>query len=67
MGNLSYSATVSNPGNEFVFLAGWGGGAEGEGEGKGKRELVEMNFGLKHTSYSLPVWEAVKLTVFAPS
>ena len=40
-----------------------GGGVEGEGKG----ELVEMNFGLKHTSYSLPVWEAIKLTVFAPS
>ena len=63
VGNLSYRRTVSNPGNEFLFfLAGWEGG---EGEGKG--ELVEMNFGLKHTSYCLPVWEAIKLTVFAPS
>ena len=45
------------------FLGGAGWGAEGEGKG----ELVEMNLGLKRTSYSLPVWEAVKLTVFAPS
>ena len=28
--------------------------------------LVEMNFGLVHTSYSLPEWQAVKLTIFAP-
>ena len=42
-------------------------GRVGGGGGEGKGELVEMNFGLKHTSYSLPVWEAVKLTVFAPS
>ena len=63
MGNLSYRRTVGNPGNEFVFWQGGGRGMEGEGKG----ELVEMNFGLKHTSYSLPVWEAIKLTVFAPS
>ena len=61
VGNLSYRRSVSTLGNEFFFLAGWGGGGGGEGE------LVEMNFGLKHTSYSLPVWEAVKLTAFAPS
>lgn len=47
-----------------LFFGRVGGG---EVKGKGKGELVEMNFGLKHTSYSLPVWEAVKLTVFAPS
>ena len=56
---------VSTPDNEFVlffsFLAGEGGGEGKEGE------LVEMDFGLKHTSYSLLVWEAVKLSVFAPS
>ena len=63
VGNLSYRRTVGNPGNEFVFWQGGGRGMEGEGKG----ELVEMNFGLKHTSYSLPVWEAIKLTVFAPS
>ena len=62
VGNLSYRRTVSTPGNEFFFWQG-GGGAEGEGKG----ELVEMNFALKHTSYSLLVWEAVKLTAFAPS
>ena len=64
VGNLSYRRTVSTPGKEFFFF--WQGG---ETEGEGKRELVEMNFGLKHTScmYSLLVWEAVKLTVFAPS
>ena len=45
------------------FFFDRGGGAEGEGKG----ELVEMNFALKHTSYSLLVWEAVKLTAFAPS
>ena len=45
------------------FFFWQGGGVEGGGKG----ELVEMNFGLKHTSYSLPVWEAVKLTAFAPS
>ena len=28
--------------------------------------LVEMSFGLVHASYSLPKWQAVKLTVFAP-
>ena len=28
--------------------------------------LVEMNFGLVRASYSLPEWEAVKLTFFAP-
>ena len=61
VGNLSCRRTVGNPGDEFVFWQD--GGAEGEGKG----ELVEMNFGLKHTSYSLPVWEAVKLTDFAPS
>ena len=27
--------------------------------------LVEMTFGLVHASYSLPKWEAVKLTFFA--
>ena len=27
--------------------------------------LVEMNFGLVHASYSLPEWQAVKLTFFA--
>ena len=53
VGNLSYRRTVSTPGNErflFILVGGWGG------------ELLEMNFELKHTSYSLPVWEAVKLT-----
>ena len=34
-----------------LFFGRVGGGVEGEGKG----ELVEMNFGLKHTSYSLPV------------
>ena len=33
----------------------------------GVGELLEMNFELKHTSYSLPVWEAVKLTDFVPT
>ena len=28
--------------------------------------LVEMTFGLVHASYSLPKWQAVKLTFFAP-
>ena len=28
--------------------------------------LVEMTFGLVHASYSLPEWQAVKLTFFAP-
>ena len=28
--------------------------------------LVEMNFGLVHASYSLPEWQPVKLTFFAP-
>ena len=28
--------------------------------------LVKMNFGLVHASYSLPEWQAVKLTFFAP-
>ena len=28
--------------------------------------LVEMTFGLVHVSYSLPEWQAVKLTFFAP-
>ena len=28
--------------------------------------LVEMSFGLVHASYSLPKWQAVKLTFFAP-
>lgn len=28
--------------------------------------LVEMNFGLVHASYSLPKWQPVKLTFFAP-
>ena len=28
--------------------------------------LVEMTCGLVHTSYSLPEWQAVKLTFFAP-
>ena len=28
--------------------------------------LVEMTFGLVHASYSLPEWQAVKLTLFAP-
>ena len=54
---------ISTPDNEFflffLFWRGWGEGKEGE--------LVEMNFGLKHTSYSLLVWEVVKLSVFAPS
>lgn len=53
VGNLSYRRTVSTPGNErflFILVGGRGG------------ELLEMNFELKHTSYSLPVWEAVKLT-----
>lgn len=56
----SYRRTVSTPGNElflFFFLAG----------GRGGGELLEMNFELKHTSYSLPVWEAVKLTDFVPT
>ena len=29
--------------------------------------LVEMTCGLVHASYSLPEWQAVKLTFFAPS
>ena len=28
--------------------------------------LIEMTFGLVHASYSLPEWQAVKLTFFAP-
>ena len=28
--------------------------------------LVEMTWGLVHSSYSLPKWQAVKLTCFAP-
>ena len=28
--------------------------------------LVEMTFGLVHANYSLPEWQAVKLTFFAP-
>ena len=28
--------------------------------------LVEMTFGLVHASYSLPEWQAVKMTFFAP-
>ena len=28
--------------------------------------LVEMTCGLVHASYSLPEWQAVKLTYFAP-
>ena len=28
--------------------------------------LVEMTFGLAHVSYSLPEWQAVKPTFFAP-
>ena len=28
--------------------------------------LVEMTCGLVHVSYSLPEWQAVKLTFFAP-
>ena len=28
--------------------------------------LVEVNFGLVHASYSLPEWQPVKLTFFAP-
>ena len=28
--------------------------------------LVEMTFGLVHASYSLPEWQAVKLTFFSP-
>ena len=28
--------------------------------------LVEMTCGLVHASYSLPEWQAVKLTLFAP-
>ena len=28
--------------------------------------LVKMTFGLVHTSYCLPEWQAVKLTFFAP-
>ena len=28
--------------------------------------LVEMNFGLVNASHSLPEWQAVKLTFFAP-
>ena len=28
--------------------------------------LVEMTCGLVHASYSLPEWQAVKLTFFAP-
>ena len=29
-------------------------------------DLVEVTFGLVHASYSLPKWQAVKLTFFAP-
>ena len=29
-------------------------------------QLVEMTFGLVGISYSLPEWQAVKLTFFAP-
>ena len=28
--------------------------------------LVEMTFGMVHASYSLPEWQAVKMTFFAP-
>ena len=30
------------------------------------RGAVEMTFGLVHASYSLPEWQAVKLTFFKP-
>ena len=33
---------------------------------KGFLGLVEMTCGLVHASYSLPKWQAVKLTFFAP-
>ena len=33
---------------------------------KGFLGLVEMTCGLVHASYSLPEWQAVKLTFFAP-
>ena len=29
-------------------------------------ELVEMTFGLVYASFSLPEWQAVKMTFFAP-
>ena len=66
MENLSYRRTVSTPGNELFlfFSAGARGGGGGGGCGGVCGELLEMNFELKHTSYSLPVWEAVKLTDF---
>ena len=51
-GNSNYKKTVINPAREI--LGGGGGG------------LVEMTFRLVHSSYSLPEWQAVKLTFFAP-
>ena len=30
------------------------------------RGLVEMTFGLENASFSLPEWQAVKMTFFAP-
>ena len=63
MGTLSYRRTASTPGNE-LFLFFWRGAGGGGGGGGAGGELLEMNFELKHTSYSLPVWEAVKLTDF---
>ena len=33
---------------------------------KGVLGLVEMTCGLTHASYSLPEWQAAKLTLFAP-
>ena len=49
-GNSNYRRTVINPVNQKMF---WG-------------YNVEMTCGLVHASYSLPEWQAVKLTFFAP-
>ena len=49
-GNSNYRRTVINPAHHFFFFF----------------RLVEMTFGLVHTRYNLPEWQAVKLTFFAP-
>ena len=80
LGLVDFAAGLVNsvlnlPDGQVSFFFG-GGGVGGENSNYRKTVinpahqiflgLVKMTFGLVHTSYCLPEWQAVKLTFFAP-
>ena len=55
--NISFSWLLPLHGFQVIFLLR---------DSENDLQLIEMTFGLVHASYSLPKWQAVKLTFFAP-